>query len=177
MFGFPFCKFRIRHLANELSHFSVLATLLCGFPSVQLFYRYCIVWSNHAVDVSVSVLLMCLFPLPAQSDQGLLLSAEAGFSQGCEGPNLVLPMVLADQKAPAAQDQVQDVQWSKRQRTSFSVGEEGPCGGIGVKDGGWQTMSKGSGSNTCHQLLPPSCAFIKKPSCTPQGNPHALVKK
>ena len=46
--------------------------------------------------------------------------------------------------------------------------------------GGWRTKRKGSyppGSNTCHQLLPPSCAFIKKPPSAPRGNPHALLKK
>lgn len=46
--------------------------------------------------------------------------------------------------------------------------------------GGWRAQCKGSyppGSNTCHQLLPPSCAFIKKLPCAPLGNPHALLNK
>lgn len=44
----------------------------------------------------------------------------------------------------------------------------------------WQAQHEGSyppGSNTCHQLLPPSCAFIKKPPCASLGNPHALLKE
>lgn len=48
------------------------------------------------------------------------------------------------------------------------------------EEGSWQAQHEGSyppGSNTCHQLLPPSCAFIKKPACASLGNPHALLKK
>lgn len=48
------------------------------------------------------------------------------------------------------------------------------------REGDWRAQHKGSyppGSNTCHQLLPPSCAFIKKPPCALLGNPHALLKK
>lgn len=48
------------------------------------------------------------------------------------------------------------------------------------KEESWQAQHEGSyppGSNTCHQLLPPSCAFIKKPPCASLGNPHALLKE
>ena len=116
---------------------------------------------------------------------------EEGCSQGCEELNLVLlwfwcwltsrPLRLRPKSRTGS---------SGTDKGLHSLWVEGRGGwwdeggvrtrGKREREGGWRAERKGSyppGSNTCHQLLPPSCAFIKKPPCAPLGNPHALLKK
>lgn len=118
----------------------------------------------------------------------LCWSMEAGCSQHCEGLNLVLlwfwcwltsrPLRLRPGQAVV-----------ERTKDFILYGVGGGWVGVGwrvrgwgnqEREGDWRAQHKGSyppGSNTCHQLLPPSCAFIKKPPCALLGNPHALLKK
>lgn len=163
-----------------MSLFSILAAFCNVCPSVHPSHLL----SNYFVDVSVSVLLISLFPsqLGMIGDLGCLwrqavARAVRGSTWSCSGSGADWPEGPRGSGPSPGRAVVE-------QTKDFIL-----CGGRGgvlgdeeskTRGGSWRTTSKGSyppGSNTCHQLLPPSCAFIKKPSCAPQGNPHALLKK
>lgn len=173
----------------KCSIFSVLAALLCVFPSDHLFRWYCPIMLLMSLSVCCSFFfflsqhrvfgdLCCLW----RQAVARAVRGSTWFCSGSGAGQTRRPLRLRPESRTCSSgaDKGLHSLWGRRCcGVGGLLGDEESESGLGGGVG-WRTKSKGSyppGSNTCHQLLPPSCAFIKKPPCAPQGNPHALLKK